>query len=147
MAHNTPYTTPMMGDPKTVEPGNPAAGANFGVTVPAGENWQILSVAAKLVADANIANRNVILRLTTAGGRPMGYTTWGFAQTAGLTIRYLFQLQGQTLTVPTDARVFYPLPVLWCPPSSLFEIAVIGIQVGDQFSEIVYQYQHWQPLT
>ena len=68
----------------------PAAGADWSLTVPAGHLYELLSVYASLVTDANVATRSVSLVLTdgqatylvlAAPGTQAASLTWGYAWT------------------------------------------------------------------
>lgn len=48
---------------RTITAPNPAAGADFTVTVPPGSSWIVQSVRAQLVTSAAVANRAVTLRI------------------------------------------------------------------------------------
>ncbi len=52
-------------------PTNPAAGADFTYTVPAGTRVRLDALQVKLVTDATVANRGVQLEIQTSGAIPI----------------------------------------------------------------------------
>lgn len=66
---------------------NPAANAEFTMTVPNGQYWKLKAVTATLVTDSNAANRAVVLDINTAEGTFVRIASPGI-QTASLSIRH-----------------------------------------------------------
>lgn len=118
--------------------GNPAAGADFSFTFPAGVH-HLLDVAAVLVTSATVANRGVKFQLQDAAGNVLG--TWGanFAHAASLTLNYSAPatIAGQTDPNGNFGAIVVPMP------DSIQVVAgwkllslTSNIQVGDQWSAI-----------
>jgi hypothetical protein len=113
--------------------GNPAAGADYSIIVPAGVNWLVRSLRVQLVTSAAVANRFVTLRLDDGAGNIFADITGGVAQTASLTVLYTFAngLQpsaNNSVTntgLPTELRM---------PGGFRIRTVTANIQAADQFS-------------
>ena len=51
----------VVGDIKTIVIDQPAAGANFSYTIPAGERLHVRGIAFNIQADASVANRQPVI--------------------------------------------------------------------------------------
>lgn len=112
-----------------------AAGAELGaITVPAGEVWELLALAATLVTDANAANRQAQL-IIDDGTNVVFQSDSPSNQTASTTGTYVAGsgLERQDVGVPTSTRQ-------WALPTALiltagFRIRVVttAIQAGDNW--------------
>lgn len=121
---------------------NPAAAAEISQTVPTGKWWKLLAIKFTLVADANVANREVDLILddgTSAGEfARIGPLS---VQTAGLTQHYTYGLGLQMGTIPlTSTAKISPLPDLYLGPGYRFRTTTQNIQAGDDLSAPVFYY-------
>ena len=67
---------------------NPAAGADFSVTVPAGASWLLNSVAATFATSATVGTRTPVLLITDATGHAVFSGATAFGQAASLTWSY-----------------------------------------------------------
>lgn len=73
---------------RSVTQANPAAGADFTVTVPAGANWVLNSVSARLVTSATVATRLPALVISDGSGNVVFNGPTAYGQTATLTWTY-----------------------------------------------------------
>lgn len=129
---------------KLVTVAAPAAGADWTVTVPAGEYWVVIAANAQLVTDANVAARGPKLAFDAGAAADTFYETGnsGTGQAASTTKQYSFGPGCAMETASPASGVFstFPLPV--APPAMIlfpgYRIRMItgAIQVGDQWSNI-----------
>lgn len=121
---------------RTLKVDNPLVATDWVLTAP-GPTWlRVISVAARLVADANVANR----RVTVIGD---DRTTPWFIQnvtldvTAGQTVDFC----GHTTGSPSSGGnvITFPLPHngLMLMPGHRLRVSTANIQVGDQWSNIL----------
>jgi len=116
---------------------DPAAGAGFQIVVPLGYRFKLVSMYFRLVLDANVLDRFVIVTINTPSG-----TVYRFTHSSPL-------LTGETrfLTIATNVAslswsasimtsiVPFP-PDLTLEEGSVIDVTITGIQVGDQISDI-----------
>jgi len=132
------------GKPELVMPANPAAGANFQLTVPAGESWWFWCIANTLTTGAAAANRVSLVQAEDGAGKQIGAIPHGLTQTANLTKQYLYGLglpssaAFEVVTAGVLERAFVRLPRWLLPPGSVLFIVVLNIQAADQISGISY---------
>lgn len=124
------------GFPELVYGANPAAGAMFSYAVEGAYYERLVTVFCRIVCDANVADREVIVEYRDAGGNR--YAIGGAATTiqATETGDYFFSafLGEDIFTV--DGSVCAPLPPLVLPPTHTVRIYVTNIQATDQLSRI-----------
>lgn len=119
---------------RTVALANPAAGADWSYTVT--QVGLLVAAHAILATSAVVANRVPNLSLFDAGGNVMAEVASPSAQTAGITWRYSWF--GGTTQEQNNGRVVIPLPLsLVLGVGFRFAIATSGLDVGDQWSNIV----------
>ena len=115
----------------------PAAGQNAVFVVPQGYRLQLKSMFATIVTDANVANRTLFLRIAGPNG-VYYYFEHPFLITAGET---------RTVTVAPSlsliAHSATALAAVWPFPTdypieegAIITLGLVGIQVGDQISQI-----------
>jgi len=117
---------------------NPAAGADFTVTVPAGKFWRVLSVSAQLVTDATVAARGPKLALDDGTTIFYECVNSGTGQAASSTCQYSFAPGCSMETASPASGVFKNFPIPECILMAGYRLRMItgAIQVGDQWSAI-----------
>jgi hypothetical protein len=141
-----PQTQPLpptagVGVTRTITPSNPAAGADWSVTVPVGATWVINSVTATFTASAGVANRNPQLQFITAGGAVLFSGVNNTAITAS---------QAETIVwwngapqAAANANTIYAslMNGVRVPGGGAVKVTTLNLQAGDQWSNIVLQVQ------
>lgn len=118
---------------------SPAVATDFSYTLEGRYITRLLSLHVRLVADANAANREVVLEYRNdanlrymLAGAPV---TWP----ANTTVDYDFGVwQGQAEWV-VDSSVLVPLPAAFLPAGYNFRVHVVNMQATDQLSAIRFQ--------
>lgn len=139
----------------TVQPANPAAGAEWAQAVPANKRWLIRAVKFRLVTSATVGNRQIGLQLADAAAvvfarmfHALTGGTTGANQTAGVTEDYFLPPISPTAMLANGASPVITPNAL--PPG--IELAAgftIGsncggsLLAGDQFSAIVVLAEEW----
>lgn len=119
--------------------GNPAAGADWSVTVQAGHFWTLLSLNAVLATSAVGANRSPRLLIQDGGGNTVGLWGCNFTQVASQTLNYTAPgvVMGQTDPNGTFGAIVFPLPALLCLPGGFtVSVSTRNLQAADQWSAI-----------
>jgi hypothetical protein len=116
---------------------NPAAGAAFQIVVPIGYRFKIVSLFLRFVTDANVADRFIVITVSTPSGVVFRFTH-SAPIVAGET-RFLTLAPGVAPltwsgTIMTSLAAF-PTD-LTLEEGSIIDVTVTGIQVGDQFSQV-----------
>lgn len=118
--------------------GNPAAGTDYSIIVPAGVNWLVRSIRAQLLTSAGVANRFVTLRVDDGAGNIFADLPCGAAQTASLTETYTWA-PGLTLSNVNNANTG-GLPVeMRLPGGFRIRTVTANIQAADQFSGLALE--------
>lgn len=112
---------------------NPAAGADWSQSVPAGHLWQLLGVTATLTTSAAVANRAVALVLGD-GTNPFLTIPAPAVQAASLAGVYSWAGEGGGYAV--GVRQLAPLPGLTLPPAWTLGSSTLLVDVGDQWSAV-----------
>lgn len=133
------FPTSKPGNLQTLQIANPAAGAEFTVTVPTNARWRFCCVRGTLVTAVAAANRSAILNFNNAGNvfynacaAPVqaASLTWGYSWGAGVTT-LLVTVGSTTPNVETS------IPVdLWLPGGSTVQSITQNIQAADQWTAI-----------
>lgn len=121
--------------------GNPAAGANFTNTIDAGVVRRIMAVAFRLVTDATVATRTPGLEVVV-GGIVAVSPLPGATQAASQTKDFSFSDVGQGLVSTPVLSNCFPSD-LYLKGGDVLRSQVVGIQAGDQLSNIVMVYEEW----
>jgi len=109
------------------------------ITVPLLEAWDLESLEAQVVADANAANRLIQVIITDSTGVEIARGPIdGTAITANQTVNYHF---GQFGTVPADTTTNHfdqipTQPKVRIPPGGIIKFVTAAIQAGDQFTAL-----------
>ena len=129
---STPFT-------KEYKPANPAAGANFSQTVPAGVTWIVTAIDYQIVTSATVANRNAAIVITDPVGSEVAAIQVAANQVASTTWTYVHTPSWAGADVNVGARVTATLPDDGVPlqPGSTVKSAVAALQAGDQIQNIV----------
>src|SRR5580765_5947487 len=91
---------------------NPAAGADWSVTVPAGHLWELLGITATLTTSAAVANRAAAIVL---GDGVNPYLTIPAAVVQAATLAGVYSWSGDAGAVALGVRQYGPLPDLSVP--------------------------------
>lgn len=114
---------------------NPAAGvADWDVTVPKGMVYKIIGFYARLVTDANVANRQVVFSHVTRSGGVKSVSGLAQAQTAGLTFQYSCAIKRFNVNLSAYGFLMIEIPDILLFELETFRITIFNNQVGDQWS-------------
>lgn len=125
-----------------------AAGSAILVTVPASEEWELLSAFWNLTTSAAVANREVLVSVIVphAGADRIYFSVRGnFTQAAGLVEAYTFSPNG-TLgdTGAVVNSIHLPAPVgLRIPPGGRVQVAVTAMDAGDVLDSFTLVARVW----
>jgi hypothetical protein len=126
---------------------NPAAGADFVATVPAGKTWELLSAFGLLTTSAAVANRDVRPRLTDPSQAVVWELPFLFDQVASSASRYGW-IAGVGFAVQFGASVVgLPSPPAVLPENFSFRVSTLGLDVADQWSGVVLMVREWSMHT
>lgn len=125
---------------------NPAAGAEWSATVPAGAWWELLGVEYTLTTSAVVANRQSVLRTRDADSRTVLRAEQSATQAASLAVAYT-ATPGLGAVVASTAGNSAPLAT---PPQILPAAWTVGtltgnLDAGDAYSNITLQVREWSP--
>jgi hypothetical protein len=128
----------------------PAAGADFTITTPdtlAQGVWQIVSIRARLVTSATVANRFVALTVKDEVANEVCRVGFDTAITAGLTVFCTFTPAVSTVVggVTNVKALTFPLPAGPYPSRTAFSSVTTNVDTGDQWSQIAVIYQRLTP--
>lgn len=124
------------GEKRAVTVPQPAAGADWSVSVPGGRQWRVQSLRALLTTSAAVATRTPRLSYSDGttiwweGGDPAGYAASLVGRLCFIPLGSINNTGGQG--VPTQD----PLPDLWLVPGTVISVTTGGLDVGDQWSGI-----------
>lgn len=116
---------------------DPAANVEISETVPTGARWKLRSFRFAFVADANVANRTIVLTIDD-GATTLFETSSAVAVTANQTPVYNAAPGLQFFTYGTLA---YHLPLpgeLWLPAGARIKTVTTNRQVGDNYGAPLY---------
>lgn len=124
---------------KTYTLTDPAAGADFTITVPTGVVWKLLAVRAELTSDGNAATRSVVLELAD-GSNTFFDTGAAGTQAASLTYTYSWAPGVGTDVNAAGVPETTSLPSeVWLPEGYTLASVTASKQAGDQWARIVVQ--------
>lgn len=114
----------------------PAAATDFTGTIDGNYFFRLLCVWCRLVCDANVAAREVVLQFQTQEGTV--YRSCGAATTvaASTTIDYSFSVWQPLTEFPVDSTILIPLDPILQPPTFKWALHIVNAQAGDQLSRI-----------
>jgi hypothetical protein len=121
---------------------DPAAGVEISETVPTNARWRVFGVAATLVTDATVANREAALVLddgTTVNSRSPSR----FNHAASLTRLYSFAPQHRIVAVATDTTQTPPMPDAILMGGARVRTITTNLQAGDNWSAPQLLVEEW----
>lgn len=139
------------GLPEYVRRPNPAVATAF--TELLGGDWFVrpLTVFCRLVADANVASRDVSLEYLDNQGNTYAFYASGTAVTAGQTRDMSWSAWQTSIAVVGTSTHLMPLAPLVLPPTHSLTVKISNVQVGDQLSRIAINWERFyttgQPET
>jgi hypothetical protein len=122
---------------------SPAAGAEYTVTMDPRYVTRMVSIFVRLVADANVANREVVVEYLTGTGLRFELAGAGLVITASTTVDFVFMRSQSQAEWTVNGSVLVPLSPLELEGSEAFKIAVPNIQATDQLSRIRYTWERF----
>lgn len=133
------------GPPELVFGANPAAGAHFAAEVGQGYWARLLSVHVRLVTDANVANRELVVEYRDV--QDQRFALYGAPVTvpASDTVDYVFSVFQPRAEWEVDSAVIVPLGADLLYPGTDFRLFVVNVQAGDQLSRIRFQRERFYP--
>jgi len=121
---------------RTVQVAQPAVNTDFAIVTPGEGTWGLVAVTAKLVADANPANRSVVLNVSD-GTTTLWSIEPGSVQTAGTTTTYSWVPGYAAFPTAIVGNVLVvPMGPTYLAPGMTLSVATANRQVGDQWSAI-----------
>ena len=137
-----PYP-PTLGRSLVFTQANPAAGAEIAVLVPSNAIWQIIGIQFLFTSAIAVANRNIMLEFTRAGGGTL-HISQQFLQVASLAITYNWYHGAQDINTSPSGNVNVQLPpFLILHDSDLIETITASIAAADQYSATYIWVQEW----
>jgi len=117
----------------------PAVAVDPTITVPLLEVWELESVEVQLVADANVANRDLQVIITDSTGveissGPIDATSITASQTVTYHLAQYATVPADTTTNHFDAIAKNPKVIV--PPGGIIKIVTALLQAGDQYTAI-----------
>lgn len=130
------------GDLRAITVGNPAAGADWTFTIPANTRMRIQSIGMTFVTSAAAGNRCPRIMLSD-GGNPYWRGVPQAVQAASLTIGIYSAPAVCTSVVSANTlNIALPNNLVMLAGQSI-QSATSGLDVGDQYSQIVIEVEEW----
>lgn len=124
----------------------PAVATDFALVVPEGVTFDLLSIRATLLTDANVATRVVRLFVTSTIGQVVFHSSAVSTHPASLVAAYCAAGYGYDFGVLSSIRSI-PLPQhLWLRQGFILSFSTENIQAGDQWSAITAQVAAWPEI-
>lgn len=121
----------------------PAVGAGFTIPI-SGPYWEMGdALSFQLVTDSNAANRFPVVTVKNGNGVAVATMTTGAAITASKTGQVSFLGQFSSTAGPTDGPLVTNFPQVWLQPDYSVVVTVLGVQIGDQISNIEWYRQRF----
>lgn len=123
--------------------GATAGNANYDYTVPVGRKAYISMAKITYVADASVANRQLVIGVCTGGGATKSASALAAAITASLTRSVIFYTSGVAAWTPSasfDGGTYLqsvPFQPFWALGGEIIRIKSITGVAGDSFSGIM----------
>ncbi len=121
---------------------NPAAGANFSVTVPTGARWRLQSLDVSMVTSGTAANREMVLVIDD-GTTILARVPQGTAQIASLTRTYSYYESASRNTIAQAGNFDAALPPIVLLAGSRIMSAVTNIEVDDDIGAPTLLVEEW----
>lgn len=137
----TPATTPAAGAGMTAAAtvANPAAGADWTYTVPAGVQQTLISVRAVLTTGATAPTAPVLLRITSPTGQIIADVAALSTQATGVAVTYMWSAGAQSSSSANFQQMSLPTGLRLLPGSTI-QTVTAGIVATDQWSAITITY-------
>jgi len=128
----------------TLAPADPAAGANFSLSVNANARWQIISVQFQVAFDATAANRRVNVHGFDSTDIIHRQSALNFG-TASITVEYDCNIAtGSAYQEGSVLNESIPLPdQLYLNIGHSIRITISNIQTTDQISDVRLRVKQW----
>lgn len=115
----------------------PAAGAGYTFVLQRYDYWRLIGASFTLVTDANAGNRYVQIQYPDGTAVPTMRDISAFAQVASKTVNYSAGLDGLIAQDgATAVTASFRLSGHWLEVGRSVVLAIVGVQVGDQLSNI-----------
>ena len=124
------------GLPEYFQHTSPSAGADFTFAIGGSFFVRLVSVFVRLVTDANVASREVVVSYETGESNRYGLAGINTTVTASNTADYYFSALNPEAVATVDNSALVPLPPILLPPGHQFKLHVVNVQAGDQLSRI-----------
>lgn len=119
---------------KTITVANPAAGAEWSITVTATKIWEVLSISCQLITDATVATRRIVISFNDGTNEIFKVGSQG-TQTASLTNFHSFA-ENINSSATHGAAVSTTMPKIVLPAGYKIETKSLSLQAGDQYALI-----------
>lgn len=120
----------------------PGAGAEVNETVPQFTRWGFRTLRVVLATSAAVANRAVKLAVTD-GANTLFVIESGFTQVASTTFAYNFGLIGARALANLALEHAIPFPQITMLQGYKIVTSTVGLQAGDQYSQLQYSVEDW----
>lgn len=127
------------GLPELVYGVSPAAATDFVAEMPGQYFTRILSVFCRLMTDATVADREVVVEYRNANNDRFALAGAAATVPASSTVDYFFSAFLTTDIFTVDGSVLAPLPPILLMPTFDFRIHVVSAQAADQLSRIRFE--------
>jgi hypothetical protein len=133
------------GPPELVLGASPAATTHFASGPPAGYWMRLLSLHVKLVTDANVAARELVVEYRDV--QAQRFALYGAPTTvaASTTIEYVFSIFQPQAEWPVASTILVPLGPDLLYPGCDFRVFVVNLQATDAVSEVRFQRELFYP--
>ena len=118
------------------------------LTVPAGQEWQVLWIWVVLTSTATVGNRQVTVRAMTSGGTIIASLKAGAVQAASLTRNYLFAPSMADLTAFRDTSFLTTplMPTLFLSAGQQLRILDSGAIAAAADDMLIYVQYAWRTV-
>lgn len=122
---------------RSIQVAQPAAGAEWSVTVPAGQVWRLLMAFSQFTASGTVANRFPGQLKITDGVNILGQICHSVSVAAGGIVFVTLARGIPIAPANNNSNILLALPdAVVLPPGSIISTTTNGIQTGDQYSII-----------
>lgn len=122
------------GYPEYVKGASPAAGAHFTQAIGGGFFTRLVSLSARLVTSAAIANREVVVQYLDDDSTVYHQDGINTVVTASNTADYFFSVFTPEAVATVNNSALVPLAGIMLPPTHSIRVFVVNIQAADQLS-------------
>lgn len=126
---------------RSIQVAQPAAGAEWSTTVPAGQVWKVKAILCQFVASSTVASRNVSIVMTDGTNLLVGAAVAGtYAASSNI---YFSGFPGTVQQSASLGNSFgghglqtFPIPEIVLPAGSTIGSSTLALQTGDQWQAI-----------